>query len=186
VLVLLGSLLLGMVILASPAGRVMDKGLSAHFQQINQRRQQHLLSELDVIECQVIFNSIAFAGRLVSPEAGAIVSQYLYGKGKDLWLDGSYLQTSPVIRRSLRSLKVGQSGKYSLKQAEDWRLSYAFNPFSLHRNEHEALLWQRIEFSTNPRVCTILNYGWGQVELPDGLIHVLHPVPFTVYSRLKI
>lgn len=186
VLLALGSTLLGIGVLASPLGRVVDRGLSAHFEQVNQRRQQHRLSGLDVIECQLLYNSIALAGRLVSPEGGAIVFHYLHGKGQDLWLDSDYLQTSPVIQRSIHSLKSGQSRQFSLRQAEDWRLSYALNPFSLRRDKHEVLLWQRLEFSANPRVKTKLNYGWGQVELPDALIHALHPMPFTVYSKWKI
>jgi hypothetical protein len=182
----LGGLLLGIVVLASPLGRIVDRGLSSHFEHVNQRREQHRLTWLDGVECQVLYNSIALAGRLVSPEGGAIVWHYLHGKGQDLWLDNSYLQTSPVIQRSWRSLKPGQSRQFSLRQAEDWRLSYALNPFSLRRGEHKILLWQRLEFSTNHKVKTVLNYGLGKIELPDALIHVLHPTPFTVYSEWEM
>lgn len=185
-LLALGSALLGIGILASPLGRVVDRGLSSHFEEVNRRRQAHRLSRLDVIECQLLYNSIALAGRLVSPEGGAIVFHYLHGNGQHLWLDSDYLQTSPVIQRSWRSLKVGQSRQVGFRQAEDWRVSYALNPFSLRRDAHEVLLWQRLEFSANPRVKTKLNYGWGQVELPDALIHALHPTPFTVFCRWKI
>lgn len=182
----LGSLLLSIVVLASPLGRIVDRNLAAHFEHANQRREQHRLTWLDGVECQVLYNSIALAGRLVSPEGGAIVWHYLHGKGQDLWLDNSYLKTSPVIQRSWRSLKPGQSRQFSLRQAEDWRLSYALNPFSLRRGEHEILLWQRLEFSTNDVVKTKLNYGLGVIELPDALIHAMHPTPFTVYSKWKI
>lgn len=186
-LLLLGSLLFGMVVLASPVGRVIDKILSSHFAQMNRRRENNRLNKLDVAECQVLYYGIALAGRFVSPEGSAIVSGYLHGQGRDLWLDSSYLRTSPVILRNWRSLKVGQRHQYSLRrQADDWRLSYALNPFSLRRGEHEVLLWQRIEFTTNPRTVTKLNYGLGVVELPDALIHVLHPVPFMVYAKWKI
>jgi hypothetical protein len=182
----LGGLLLGIVILASPIGRIVDRGLSSHFEHVNQRREQHRLTWLDGVECQALYNGITLAGRFVSPEGGAIVHHYLYGNGKDLWLDNSYLQTSPVIQRSWRSLKPGQSRQFSLHQTEDWRLSYALNPFSLRRGEHEILLWQRLEFSRNHKVKTVLNYGLGKIELPDALIHVLHPQSFTVYSKWKI
>ena len=144
------------------------------------------MSWRDGVECQVLYNSIALAGRLVSPEGGAIVYHYLHGNGQDLWLDNSYLQTSPIIQRSWRSLKPGQSRQFSLHQSDDWRLSYALNPFSLRRGEHEILLWQRMEFSTNGAVKTTLNYGLGKIELPDALIHAMHPTPFTVYSKWKI
>ena len=186
ILVGLGGLLLGVVVLASPLGRIVDRELSAHFERVNQKRMQRQMSWLDGVECQVLYNGIALAGRLVSPEGGAIVYHYLYGNGQDLWLDNSYLKTSPVIQRSWHSLKLGQSKRFNLRQAEDWRLSYALNPFSLRRGEHEILLWQRIEFGTNARIRTTLNYGLGQIELPDALIHTLHPKTFTVYSKWRI
>jgi hypothetical protein len=177
----------GIALLASPLGRIVDRQLSSHFQRVNYRREHHQLTRLDIVECQLLYNSIAIAGRTVSPEAGAIVWAYLHNEGKDLWLDSSYLQTSPVIRRSWQSLKLGESRQFSLRrQAEDWRLSYALNPFSLRRDAHEILLWQRMEFSSNPRVRTTLNYGLGSVKLPDALIHALHPQPFTVYSKWRV
>ena len=185
-LLLLGSLLLVTVILASPLGRTVDRALSIHFAQMNQRREHNHLTRLDVAECQVLYNSIALAGRLVSPEGGAIVWHYLHGHGTDLRLNASYLKTSPVIQRSLNALKLGQSRVVSLRQAEDRRLSYALNPFSLRRGEHEVLLWQRIEFSTKGIVKTKLDYGLGVVELPDALIHALHPVPFMVCAEWRI
>lgn len=185
-LLALGSVVLGVIVLASPLGRVIDKELSLHFQRVNQHREHHQFTWLDGVECQVLYNSIALAGRIVSPEGGQIVWHYLHGKGQDLWLDSDYLQTCPVIQRSWRSLKVGQHRQVGFVQAENWRLSYALNPFSLRRGEHDVLLWQRLEFSSNHRVSTKLNYGLGEVELPDALIHSLHPVPFTVYAQWKI
>lgn len=187
-LILLGvstSLVL-LVVLASPAGRVIDRQITAHFKRVNQRREQHQLNWLDGAECYVLYHSIAVAGRLVAPEAGAIVSHYLDGNGRDLWLDSSYLRTSPVVQRSWRSLRLGESRRFSLRQAEDWRLSYALNPFYLRREAHRVLLWQRLEFSRDVRVATVLNYGLGQIELPDALIHTLHPKPFMVYSSWQI
>jgi hypothetical protein len=186
VLVIITGIVAGIALLVSPLGRIIDRHLSTHFERVNYRREHHKLSKLDIVECQFLYNSIAIAGRIVSPEAGAIVWHYLYGKG-DLWLDNSYLQTSPVILKSWQSLKVGESKQFSLRrQSEDWRVSYALNPFSLRREAHEILLWQRMEFSANPRVRTTLNYGLGSVKLPDALIHVLHPQPFMVYSKWRV
>jgi hypothetical protein len=187
VLVIVTSIVAGIALLASPLGRIVDRHLSGHFERINHRREHHQLTRLDIVECQLLYNSIAIAGRIVSPEAGAIVWAYLHNEGKDLWLDNGYLQTSPVIQRSWQSLKVGESRQFALRrQAEEWRLSYALNPFSLRRDAHEILLWQRMEFSSNPGVRTTLNYGLGSVKLPDALIHALHPQPFTVYSKWRV
>lgn len=174
---------LGVLVVASPVGRVLDRQLSAHFSNMNERRARHRLTWADGVQCLVLYNSIAIVGRLESPEGGAVVWHYLHGGGADMWLDSSYLRTSLVITKSLRTLKVGQSAEFGFHQCDDWRLSYALNPFSLRRGHHDVLLWQRLAFATNPSVKTVLNYGLGQVELPDGLIHALHPVPYTVYSR---
>jgi len=79
-------------------------------------------------------------------------------------LDSSYLRRSPVILRSIHSLKPEESRRYAFHQADDWRLSYALNPFSLLRDAHEVHLWQRIAFGTDARIMTKLHYGLGVIE----------------------
>lgn len=185
VLLVLGSALLSIGVLASPLGRLIDRRVSAHFVRVNQRRAEHRLTTCDTIECLGLYHGIALVGRVVSSKGGAIVWHYLHGKG-DLDLDSSYLRKSPVILRSIRSLKPEESGRYAFHQADDWRLSYALNPFSLRRDAREVHLWERIAFGTDARIKTKLRYGLGVIELPDALIHVLHPKTFTVRSRWRI
>jgi hypothetical protein len=153
---------------------------------MNERREQHRLSWWDGIQCQVLYNGIATAGRLVAPEAGQVIWHYLHGHGTDLWLDSNYICTSPVIQRSLVQLKEGQSRQFGFRQVEDWRLSYAVNPFSLKKKNGKVLLWQVMKFETRPGTLTTLNYGMGKVQLPDALIYSMHPQIYTVYSSWKM
>lgn len=173
-------------LLASPVGRSIDRGITAHFVSMNQRREQHQLSWWDGIQCQILYTSIAIGGRVVSPEAGQIIWHYLYGHGTDLWLSPDYIRTSPVILRSLAQLKEGQSRQFGFRQTEDWRLSYAVNPFSIRKNHGHVLMWQRMKFETKPGTLTTLNYGIGKFRLPDALIYSMNPQTYMVYSEWKI
>ena len=174
------------VLLASPVRRLIDRRLTAHFVAMNQRREQHLLSWWDGIECQLLYTSIASGGRMVSPEAGQIIWHYMHEQGADLWLNPDYIRTSPVILRSLAQLKEGESRQFEFRQADDWRLSYAVNPFSLKRSGGKVLMWQLMKFETRPGTLTTLNYGIGQFKLPDALIHSMHPQTYTVYCKWNL
>ena len=186
-LLIVSSLLVSAVILlASPLGRVIDRALTMHFIAMNGRRAHHRLSRWDGIQCQLLYNSIATGGRLISPEAGQIIWHYFHGHGSDLWLNSDYIRKSPVIQHSLAQLRDGQSRQFGFRQAEDWRLSYAVNPFSLKRSGGNALMWQLMKFETRPGTLTTLNYGIGKFQLPDALIYSMHPRTYTVYSEWKI
>lgn len=170
-------------VFASPVGRVVDRKLTAHYRVLNQRRVNHRLTLFDGVECRLLYTSIAFGGRLISPEGGAVVTHYLHGEGKDLWLDAEYIRRSPVIRRSLGALREGESRRFSFSQSADYRLSCAVNPFNLRKRKGTVLLWQRIDFATDPTTYTTLDYGAGSFRLPDALIHTLHPQPYTLYAH---
>jgi hypothetical protein len=186
-LLIISLLLIGaVVLLASPLGRAIDRGITAHFIAMNQRREHYRLSLWDGIQCQILYNGIATGGRMVSPEAGEIIWHYLNGHGTDLWLSPDYIRTSPVVLRSLAQLKEGESRQFVFRQAEDWRLSYAVNPFSLKRSGGTVLMWQLMKFETRPGTLTTLNYRIGKFQLPDALIYSMHPQTYTVYCKWKI
>lgn len=160
--------------------------MTAHFIAMNERREHHRLSWWDGIQCRLLYTGIATGGRMVSLEAGQIIWHYLYGHGADLWLSPDYIRTSPVVVRCLAQLKEGQSRQFGFRQAEDWRLSYAVNPFSLNKQNGKVLLWQLMKFETRPGTLTTLNYGIGRFQLPDALIYSMNPQTYTVYSKWEI
>jgi hypothetical protein len=181
-----GFSLLGVSLLSLPTGRVFDRAVTAHFVALNQRREQRRLSWWDGVQCQILFNGIATIGGIASPEAGRIVGHYIHGRGADLWLSPEYIRTSPVILRCLMQLKEGESRQFGFHQSEDWRLSYALNPFSLRKQNGKVLLWQFIKFETRPSTLTTMNYGIGKFQLPDALIYSMHPKAYTVYATWKL
>ncbi len=176
-------LVLGVVVIASPLGRGMDRQLTAHFSVMNRRRVEQRTTLFDRVQCYLLYNGIAVGGRVVSWEGGQVIWSYLHGGGQDLWLCPDYIMRSKVIRRSLAQLREGQSQRFTFSQGDDFRLSMAVNPFHLKRTNGKVLLWQRIQFENDLATYTTLDYGVGSFRLPDGLIHVLHPQPFTVYAQ---
>jgi hypothetical protein len=176
----------GVILIASPLGRLMDRQLTVHFRQMNERREGHRLTWADGVQCRVLYNGIALGGRLLSPEGGAVIYHYLYGEGKDLWLSPDYIQRSSVITRSLALLREGESRRFTFRQADDFRLSFAVNPFNLRRKDGGyVLLWQKIEFDAKPYTYTTLDYGIGSFRLPDALIYSMRPRAYTVYCQWR-
>jgi hypothetical protein len=117
------------------------------------------------------------------PEAAAILDHYIEGSGRPLRLQPDYLRRALVVRRALATLPVGQTRVIALRQADDWRLSYALNPFRLRREPHRVLLYQWMAFDPRPAARTVLNLGLLRFTVPDGLVHVLEPRPFLVYAE---
>ena len=173
-------------VVASPIGRAIDRHLTVHFRQMNERREKNRLSWADGVQCRLLYTGIALGGRLLSPEGGQVTWHYLHGEGKDLWLSPDYIQQSPVITRSLALLREGESRRFTFRQADDFRLSFAVNPFNLRRKAGgDVLLWQKIEFDAKPHTYTILDYGIGSFRLPDALIYSMHPQTYTVYCQWR-
>lgn len=172
-------------VVASPLGRVMDRQLTAHFRQMNERRIQQRLTWVDGVQCRLLYNGIALIGRLLFPEGGAVIWNYLHGQGKDLWLSPDYIRGSRVVTKSLALLREGESRRFTFHQSADARLSYAINPFNLKREGGKVLLWQRIEFKTDPSTYTTLDYGIGSFRLPDALIYAMHPQTYNVYCQWR-
>ena len=70
-------------------------------------------------------------GRIVSPEGSDILYHYCFGNGDTLNINSSYIRKSPVVLKSIKDLRIGEIKKVIFKQSEDWRLSYALNPFHI-------------------------------------------------------
>jgi hypothetical protein len=136
---------------------------------------------------KIIVLVLMVGGFFVSPEGSKILYHYCFGNGDTLYLDGSYLSKSPVILRQAKKLKVGQSIKnLGFKQHEDWRLSYALNPFTIKRTRKEYIVSQWIEFDKTRKVKTKLNLFLFTITIPDSIVHCYDCTPFLVVFKFKI
>jgi hypothetical protein len=119
-------------------------------------------------------------------EAIQIAGHYLFGNGEDLYLKSNYLPESPVIKKHLKSMKIGETKRISFIQKEDWRLSYALNPFHLKKNKNGFELYQYISFDHTGTVFTYIKTPFGNIKIKDNIVHVKKCFPFMVrytYSK---
>lgn len=120
-------------------------------------------------------------GFFVAPEASHILSHYCFGDGDTLYLDSSYLKTSPVVISAAKGLNVG--GKIAdvrLNQSRDWRLSYAINGFTLKRTKMGYVIQQWIEFDKTGTIPTVIYLGVGKLRVEDAIVHTFDCTPFWV------
>ena len=135
---------------------------------------------------KIIVLVIMGGGLFIAPEASKILSHYC-GNGDTLYLNSTYLSESPVILRQARKLKVGQSIKnLGFKQHEDWRLSYALNPFTIKRTRKGYIVSQWIEFDKTRKVTTKLNLFLFTITIPDSIVHTYDCTPFLVIFKFKL
>ena len=113
-------------------------------------------------------------------EAMQIAGHYLFGNGEDLDLKSNYLPESPVIKKQLKSMKIGETKKISFIQKDDWRLSYALNPFQLKKNRDGFELFQYISFDHSGRVFTYIKTPLGNIKIKDDIVHFKKCSPFMV------
>ena len=136
---------------------------------------------------KIIVLVIMGGGLFIAPEASKILSHYCFGNGDTLYLNSTYLSESPVILRQARKLKVGQSIKnLGFKQHEDWRLSYALNPFTIKRTRKGYIVSQWIEFDKTRKVTTKLNLFLFTITIPDSIVHTYDCTPFLVIFKFKL
>ena len=178
-------ILVTVLLLASPLGRVVESAVNADLAGMHQRQLANQSTSFDRLQCRVLYGSIVWLGGLRYPEGAAIIDHYLHGGGRDLYLPADYIRHSPVVRRPLATLALGQTKVVTLQQQQDWRLSYALNPFRLRREKNRVVVFQWIVFDSRPAARTVLDLRLLRFTVPDGLIHVLRPQPFMAYCVWK-
>jgi hypothetical protein len=114
-------------------------------------------------------------------EAVEILSHYIFGKGEDLVLSSDYFPISPVIKKNLQSMKVGESRKISFNQKEDWRLSYAINGFTLTKTRKGFKIYQYIKFDSSGKVYTYINLFGKKIKVYDNWVHAFNCTPYRLY-----
>jgi hypothetical protein len=154
-------------------------------------RKFFLLSAMAIVVIFIALNpkkvfviSMIVGGRIVSPEGSDILYQYCFGNGDTLKLASGYIRNSQVVVKSKMGLKVGESKKVEFRQAEDWRLSYALNPFHIKREKNGYLVYQYIEFDRSGKIYTDLNLGFTKIRVYDNIVHVFNCKPFVAVCRL--
>jgi hypothetical protein len=129
----------------------------------------------------VIFLAAYF--KITAPEGSAILWHYCFAKGEDLTLKSDYIPNSPVVLKELRKMKIGQDKTIRFSQEEDWRLSYALNPFHLVKTKSGFKIYQYIKFDTKGIDRTVINLHLFKFTVQDRWVYLLNPKPFMVYYR---
>lgn len=132
---------------------------------------------------QALVIAMIIGGKVVAPEASAVLSHYCFGNGDTLYLNANYIKTSPVVLRGMKGLKIGQSRKVALKQKEDWRLSYALNPFTITRTRKGYTITQYMDFDKTGKVATTLNLGFTKIQVDDNIAHAFESRPYWAVAK---
>ena len=118
-------------------------------------------------------------GALFFPEASKILKHYCFGDGSELVLNADYIKNSPVVKRKLATMRVGQKKKVGMHQWEDWRLSFALNPFTIEKQKNKIKISQWIEFDSTGKVTTWLFF----IPIHDNIVHTFKCTPYMVRAE---
>jgi hypothetical protein len=164
--------------------------LEATFDSIAEDAAANRATPLDKAIAHVSLLAGGAAYWLNAPEASKVVWHYCYGDGSELRLDPSYIRTSPVVKQAIDSMKTGETKTVSFKQAEDFRLSLALNPFSITSSNTGGFqhyrVFQKIEFdlgTSGKKIKTEVKLGRFHVLVRDAYVHALRCKPFEAVSE---
>lgn len=125
---------------------------------------------------------IIVGGYFLYPEASKVVAHYCFGNGDTLHLDPTYIRNSRVIVQKLNTMKIGESKEVRFNQKEDWRLSYALNPFTIKRTKEGATIHQYIKFRGHDY--TYLNFLGYKLKVSDNIVHVFDCKPYVIICQI--
>ena len=125
-----------------------------------------------------IFISLFLYFKITAPEGCAVLQHYFLGNGEPLTLESDYLPKSPIIINALKGMRVGEVKKISFSQKEDWRLSYALNPFQLKKVKNGFDVYEYIKFDNKGKVYTTINLGVLKFKFADNWVHFLKTTPY--------
>lgn len=123
--------------------------------------------------------------KITAPEGCAVLQHYFLGNGKPLTLKSDYLPKSPVIVKALKGMRVGEVKKISFYQYQDWRLSYALNPFHLKKLKNGFDIYQYIKFDNKAGIYTTINIGGFKFNFKDNWVHFLKTTPYNLTYQYK-
>lgn len=121
-------------------------------------------------------------GYFIFPEASQALKHYCFGNGETLIVDSEYIRKSPVVLKHLKHMKIGEKRKVGMHQWEDWRLSFAINPFTIEKRKNKVIITQWMQFAKTNKVIT----WFGPIPIPDNIVHTFECTPYLFYSEFKI
>jgi hypothetical protein len=130
----------------------------------------------------IFFNVLflIFYFKITAPEGSAILQHYCFGDGTNMVLESDYFPNSPVIKAELKKMRIGEDKVIRFNQNEDWRLSYALNPFHLVKKTNGFKIYQYVKFDNKGVDVTEINFRLFKIKVKDSWVHVLNPTPFMV------
>ena len=139
-----------------------------------------------ILTVVVLFKKIVVIGMIVVgaiffPEASQALKHYCFGDGSTLHVNPDYIKNSPVVHKHLKKMKVGQKKKVGFHQREDWRLSFALNPFTIEKKKDKVVITQWMEFNKTGNDTTLLFF----IPVPDKIVHTFDCTPYMLKSEWK-
>ena len=117
------------------------------------------------------------------PEASIVLYHTLTGNGKAVRLPAHYLRQSPTVRNAIETLGPGHHRDLRAGQ-DDRRLYYALNPYSVIVQGKKRVVYDIVDWPTDPKVCTVICPGLFAFNLPDVLTRAVGPCkPFRAYAE---
>jgi hypothetical protein len=137
--------------------------------------------------CLIFYKKVLVIGMIgvgyfIFPEASQALNHYCFGNGETLYVDSKYIKTSPVVLKALKNMKVGEKKKVGMHQWEDWRLSFAINPFTIEKKKDKVVITQWMQFAKKNDVIT----WFGPIPIPDNIVHTFDCTPYLFYSEFEI
>ena len=164
----------------------IESGLNTRFEEIEQRYYSDLNTRKDRIFLHTIYRGGIFGGFFVVPYASRILRRCITGNPETLQLNSLYIKNrSPKIQATLKSLRDRPDGTYpfgGFRQAEDWKLSMAFNPYNVTINTsgttRMVTVWYEFDWpEPEDAYDTVIPIGPMNIRLNDGLVHVISDCP---------
>lgn len=131
------------------------------------------------------FISLFLYFKITAPEGCTVLQHYFFGNGETLELKSDYLPKSPVIIEALKHMRVGEVKKVTFIQKQDWRLSYALNPFNIKKLKNGFDVYQYIKFKNKKEIYTIIYIGGFKFKFKDHWVNYFKTTPYNLTYQFR-
>ena len=164
--------LLVVLVLWSPVGRLVERGVDAHLAGMHRRQLANRNTALDRWQCRLLYGGIVTLGGLRYPEGAAVIDHYLHGGGRDLQLASDYICRSPGAPAAGRPAPGPDGGGY-IAAAAGLAAVLCTQPVSATAGGPPGGYLPMDCLDPRPAARTVLDLGLLRFTVPDGLVHVL-------------